>query len=48
LNVVLRDAGSVAAVGVWFDALWVEAHDVSRDLVMELTRAWPLLRSQDP
>jgi phosphatidylserine/phosphatidylglycerophosphate/cardiolipin synthase-like enzyme len=48
LNVVLRDAGSVAAVGAWFDALWVEAHDVSRDLVMELSRAWPLLRSQDP
>lgn len=47
LNVVVGDPAGAGAVAAWFDALWNNAQDFSRDLVAELSQAWPLLQPAD-
>ena len=40
LNVVLRDADSVAALGAWYQRLWDVAQDFHRELFDELGQSW--------
>ena len=42
LNVVVRDAESLAALGLWFGRLWEVSQDFHRELFDELGRSWAL------
>lgn len=42
LNVVLRDAESLAALSVWFGRLWEVSQDFHRELFDELGQCWAL------
>jgi len=44
LNVAVHDRTGFASVSAWFDDLWDVSHDFSREMVAELSGAWPLLR----
>ena len=42
LNVVVRDAESLAALDLWFGRLWESSQDFHRELFDELGRSWAL------
>lgn len=48
LNVILRETREYSAVAAWFDPLWDASQDFGRDLVTELSNAWPLAPGASP
>lgn len=42
LNVLLKQDAEFASVSAWFDRLWDGSQDFGRELVTELSGAWPL------